>query len=43
VDWIVTATLLIAGGLISLPGGNLAVPAPVMPIVASENAMEPTS
>jgi hypothetical protein len=38
VDWIVTATLLIAGGLISLPGGNLAVPAPVMPIVAPENA-----
>ena len=39
-DWIVTATLLIAGGLISLPGGNLAVPAPVTPVVALTNTAE---
>ena len=39
-DWIVTATLLIAGGLISLPGENLAASAPLMPIVAPENATE---
>ena len=36
--WIVTATLLIAGGLISPPGGNLAVPAPVMPIAVPANS-----
>ena len=40
-DWIVTATLLVAGGLISLPGGNLVVPAPVMPIVATVHTAEP--
>ena len=40
-DWIVTATLLIAGGLISLPGGNLVVPAPVMSAVAPAHTAEP--
>lgn len=39
-DWVVTATLLIVGGLISPPGGNLVVPAPVMPIAEPANSAE---
>jgi hypothetical protein len=41
VDWIVTATLVIAGGLISLPGENHVVPAPVMSVVAPAHTAEP--
>jgi hypothetical protein len=40
VDWIVTATLLIAGGLISPPAGNFVVPAPVMSTAAPANTAE---
>jgi len=40
VDWIVTATLLISGGLVSLTGGNLVVPASVMPITAPASSAE---
>ena len=39
-DWIVAATRLIAGGLVSLPGGQLVVPALVMPIAAPATTAE---
>jgi hypothetical protein len=39
-DWIVTATFLIAGWLTSLTGEGLVVPAPVLPFVELENAPE---
>src|SRR5688500_8165230 len=39
--WIVTATLLITGWLISPPAGDLLVPAPVMPIVAPATTADP--
>jgi hypothetical protein len=41
VNWILTATLLIAGWLTSPTGEGLPVPAPVMPIAAPTNAREP--
>jgi hypothetical protein len=40
VDWVVTATLLIAGWLISPTVGNLVVPAPVIPTVAPASSAE---
>lgn len=39
-DWVVTATLVIAGWLVSPTGGNLVVPASVMAIVAPANSAE---